>query len=794
MGRRGRGPGARRWARGAAMLLLVAGATVGATLGTALWSAPAQPAPTQWSVTPSPSFGADADLKAVACTDASFCVAVGDDAIVTVAEVWDGTSWSAVPSPSPGSQSDHLSGVACTSSTSCVAVGDDTSAGGPVQTLAELWDGSSWSVVPSPTPDPAGDSLAAVSCPDATDCYAVGTDGNNATTLVEYWDGSSWSVVPTPTPDGSVVDTLDGVSCPSAANCTAVGLTSGLSGPGQTLVESWDGTAWSVVPSPSPGGGTSSLSSVSCVDAEDCVAVGSSAGGTETLVEAWDGTSWSVVPSPDPVSFEDELSGVSCPGPGLAGCTAVGATETSSDPTAEQPLIEAFDGTSWSVASTGAPLPEGVLTGVACPDATDCQASGEAGTGVRTPPLLLGWAAGSWSTETPGPGVARNDLRAVSCAPTAVRCDTVGTFDDGSNQENLAETYDTSFPQWSHDFVPNQGGADNELHAVSCPDPNNCVAVGEVNVAGTLATFAANLHAGSTAVIDSADPGDGDNVLNGVSCNAATITQVTCTAVGFAVVNGTEQTLVESFQPSGDFTAQTSPDQGAGDNVLTAVSCPTATACVAVGSSAGGPAEQTLVESWDGTSWTIVPSPDQGAGDNVLTAVSCPTATACVAVGSSAGGPAEQTLVESWDGTSWTIVPSPDQGAGDNVLTGVTCPSTTDCVAVGRDDDGVADQTLVLTGDIGSLAITTPSLPPATLHRSYAVVLTASGGNPPYTWALAPGSTLPPGLKLSKAGKISGKPTLAGTYSFTVKVTDKKPPGKKSSPNTAAAPFTVTVA
>ena len=57
----------------------------------------------------------------------------------------------------------------------------------------------------------------------------------------------------------------------------------------------------------------------------------------------------------------------------------------------------------------------------------------------------------------------------------------------------------------------------------------------------------------------------------------------------------------------------------------------------------------------------------------------------------------------------------------------------------------------------------------------YSAALKASEGNPPYTWSLAAGSkSLPPGLKLSPVGVISGTPTKKGTYSFTVKVVDTK--------------------
>lgn len=71
----------------------------------------------------------------------------------------------------------------------------------------------------------------------------------------------------------------------------------------------------------------------------------------------------------------------------------------------------------------------------------------------------------------------------------------------------------------------------------------------------------------------------------------------------------------------------------------------------------------------------------------------------------------------------------------------------------------------------GDPDITTTSLPGGTVGSAYNQTLTATGGATPYTWALADGD-LPPGLTLSSGGVISGDLTAAGTYEFTVEVTD----------------------
>jgi hypothetical protein len=75
-----------------------------------------------------------------------------------------------------------------------------------------------------------------------------------------------------------------------------------------------------------------------------------------------------------------------------------------------------------------------------------------------------------------------------------------------------------------------------------------------------------------------------------------------------------------------------------------------------------------------------------------------------------------------------------------------------------------------------NLFVTSPSLPSGRVGHAYDTALTASGGNPPYTWSVAKGfGTLPSGLTLSKTtGTISGTPLAAGTSTFVAKVTDTK--------------------
>jgi uncharacterized protein (TIGR03437 family) len=72
-----------------------------------------------------------------------------------------------------------------------------------------------------------------------------------------------------------------------------------------------------------------------------------------------------------------------------------------------------------------------------------------------------------------------------------------------------------------------------------------------------------------------------------------------------------------------------------------------------------------------------------------------------------------------------------------------------------------------------ALSVTTTSPINATAGSSLTLILTAAGGTPLYLWTLAAGSQLPPGFMLdASSGFLSGTPTTAGTYSFTVNVMD----------------------
>ena len=172
-------------------------------------------------------------------------------------------------------------------------------------------------------------------------CEAVGWYDNMSGPLTEHWDGRSWSQVASWLPSGSF-RTLWGVSCTSRKWCVAVGDRLRPDEVGATVVEHWNGTKWSAVPSPNRGTTSSVLRSASCVSPSWCAAVGASYlpdGGSLSLVELWNGKSWRIVPSPSRAHELVSLAAVDCVS--STWCIAVGGDETGA-------LIERWDGRSWT--------------------------------------------------------------------------------------------------------------------------------------------------------------------------------------------------------------------------------------------------------------------------------------------------------------------------------------------------------------------------------------------------------------------------------------------------------------
>jgi hypothetical protein len=367
---------------------------------------PKTPSAGGWTVQTAQRFGSsDNSLGAVAASSADDVWAVGDylpdagsanpDATLSFAEHFDGTSWTAVPTPNVGPNFNAFYGVAA-SQGQAWAVGTNLDDQYDNRALIESWNGSKWSVDDNPQPGSQRDMLFGASATSPSDVWAVGAQqdvGGAFQTLVEHWDGSEWSAISVPNP-GTNGDLLYGVDAASTDNVWVVGQQLSSQGPDQALIEHWNGQTWSVAATPTISSGTTMLNAVT-VQGQDVFAVGqtdSPAGGGQPLVEENDGTAWQIDSLPADGSDWTSLWGVAASSDGVwAVGTFVDLTTDNSDP------------------------------------------------------LLLHDVGGVWSLDAgPAPGSGSNILGGV--ASTGNQLWAAGMFDNGGNERPYIETHVSPAP------------------------------------------------------------------------------------------------------------------------------------------------------------------------------------------------------------------------------------------------------------------------------------------------------------------------------------------------------------
>jgi hypothetical protein len=201
----------------------------------------------------------------------------------TLIERWNGSGWSIMPSPdASGAPTTTLAAISCTGAgpaATCAAVGSAATrpAGNPYYAVAERMVHGRWAVVNTPkVSENESNALTAVSCTSANSCVAVGGRQRGlGASLIERWNGKAWTVATSVNPNGYTLSQFNGISCTSAKNCIAAGLYSRDGFVDFTLINRWNGTRWSIDSSPKPAGAAgSAFTGVSCATANKCFAVG----------------------------------------------------------------------------------------------------------------------------------------------------------------------------------------------------------------------------------------------------------------------------------------------------------------------------------------------------------------------------------------------------------------------------------------------------------------------------------------------------------------------------------------
>ncbi len=336
-----------------------------------------------------------------------------------------------------------------------------------------------------PASGPIAENLSGVSETSSSDVWAVGScfNGTAPQTLIEHWDGTAWTEVASPNPGGSANrNQLVGVAVLSASNAWAVGFYYNPT-PSQTLVEHWNGTSWKHVTSPAPGSG-STLNAIAATSSANAWAVGTYYNGTtsQTLVLHWNGTKWSKVGSPNP----------SCP----AGISLNGVAATSSSnawavgycntDTADQTLVLHWNGTKWSkVASPSPSCPAGgiSLNGVtAAISSSHAWAVGDCYTSSGVQTVILRWNGTAWQQVTsPNPGGSSGSALTAVAATSSTNAWAVGNYGIGTLSATQTLVLHWDGTTWAQVASPNPGpsGSQNNLLGVAVLSSSEAWAVGD---------------------------------------------------------------------------------------------------------------------------------------------------------------------------------------------------------------------------------------------------------------------------------------------------------------------------
>jgi hypothetical protein len=257
-------------------------------------------------------------------------VAIPSQVTKTLIVHWDGSSWKQIPSPGPSNPNliPNLAYLSMDSAADGWATGDvyhrQT---GTITNLALHWNGTSWQRV---TTSPAFSFFSGVTSFSPSDATAVGfdrTSSSGGTPAAFHWNGTSWALTAAlPPPHGVPASQLagpSGLSAPSATDMWTLGAHQTSAG-ARNLAWHWNGTRWTVMAVPSPGittTGNSGVVGVAAISPANVWAAGftETARNTQATVSVhWNGTSWTPVATPNPGGSKESavLNGVAAAGPG----------------------------------------------------------------------------------------------------------------------------------------------------------------------------------------------------------------------------------------------------------------------------------------------------------------------------------------------------------------------------------------------------------------------------------------------------------------------------------------------
>jgi hypothetical protein len=272
------------------------------------------------------------------------------------------------------------------------------------------------------------------------------------------------------------------------------------------------------------------------------------------------------------------------------------------------------------------------LVAVSCATATSCFAVGTAGTPQR--PLIEHWNGTTWTkTTNPNPaGSTSSALVGVSCVSATTTCFATGfaQFSAAPHRRPMVERGNGT--SWSLGTAPPATGADSsELHGVSCPTTTFCFAVGVNNSSDTASSLIERWNGTAWAIVASPQTVNGSFDLARISCSSAFF----CIAVGTYDFIDFDVTLLDKWNGSAWTNVPSIPGGGGQFSGFFDVACTSGTSCDAVGDTTGPDPSVPFIAHYDGTDWTEVISPDfPRTAPALLLGIACPAAGNCHAVGS----------------------------------------------------------------------------------------------------------------------------------------------------------------
>jgi len=292
--------------------------------------------------------------------------------------------------------------------------------------------------------------------------------------------------------------------------------------------------------------------------------------------------------------------------------------------------------------------------------------------------LIEHWDGTTWSlTTSPNSGTTvDNFLNGVACASPS-ECWAVGSYRKTSTvQQTLILRWNGL--SWKVVASPNADTTHNNiLHSVACASTSLCWAVGNYNNGTTDVVLVEKWNGTAWSTVNAPDLSSfTGNYLNGVACSSTS----DCWAAGvYGDANGLSSSLMEHWNGT-SWSVATTPVLRA---EFQSITCAGASDCWAAGENFTGNVSQTLLEHWNGTTWSQVSAPSIAPVElHRLNGISCTASNDCWVAGFYTDindGP-DHSLIEHWDGTRWSLDPHSDLNAQ---LHGIACSSATQCWAVG---------------------------------------------------------------------------------------------------------------